>query len=77
VSDNNLFNGAINRTSEFFTFPSYFILNQRVGCTFKGVDVSLNINNILVRRYYIGGVDIARVFPGAPRSFLLTVGYQF
>lgn len=77
VSENNLFNGAINRTSEFFTFPSYFILNQRVGYTFKGVDVSLNINNILDRRYYIGGVDIARVFPGAPRSFLLTVGYQF
>lgn len=77
VSDNQLFNTALNRVSEFFTFPSYFILNQRVGYKYKNMDISLNINNILDERYYVGEVDIARVFPGAPRSFLFTLGYNF
>ena len=77
VSDNQLYNTALNRVSEFFTFPSYFILNQRVGYKYKNTDISLNINNLFDERYYVGGVDIARVFPGAPRNFLLTLGYNF
>ena len=77
VSENEIFNNSLNRTNEFVEFPSYFILNQRIGYKFNNVDVGVNINNLLDERYFIGASGPARIFPGAPRSFLVTLGYSF
>ena len=77
VSENELFIDALNTVNDFIEFDSYFVLNQRIGYKFSKVDVALNINNILDDRYFIGGSGAARINPGAPRSFLFTVGYQF
>jgi len=77
VSESKLFDDSINAVNEFISIPDYVVINQRIGYRYKNIDASLNINNILDDRYFTGGVDAGRVFPGAPRNFLLTVGYQF
>ena len=77
VSESKLFDDDIIANENFIELPSYLIFNQRIGYNYKKVDIALNINNILDERYFIGGVDVSRVNPGAPSNFLLTLGYQF
>jgi iron complex outermembrane receptor protein len=38
--------------------------------------MQLNANNLADRTYWVGGYDYIRLFPGAPRNFLLTLGYM-
>jgi ferrichrome-iron receptor len=41
------------------------------------MQLQLNWNNVLDKRYYIGGLDRFRSFPGAPSNINLTATYRF
>ncbi|MEM9648173.1 MAG: TonB-dependent receptor [Bacteroidota bacterium] len=58
-------------------FDSYF--TARLGLFYKidKFNINFNLNNAFDERYFIGGLNAGRVFPGAPRNFLVTLGYSF
>lgn len=41
------------------------------------MQLALNINNVLDKTYWIGAQNYLRLFPGAPRNFMLTATYRF
>jgi iron complex outermembrane receptor protein len=59
------------------TIPSYTLLNAALYYRVNRVSLQLNVNNLADRTYWVGGYDYIRLFPGAPRNFLLTLGYTF
>jgi iron complex outermembrane receptor protein len=59
------------------TIPAYTLLNAALYYRLNRVNLQLNVNNLADRTYWVGGYDYIRLFPGAPRNFLLTLGYTF
>jgi len=59
------------------TIPAYTLLNAALYYRTGRVNLQLNVNNLADRTYWVGGYDYIRLFPGAPRNFLLTLGYTF
>lgn len=41
------------------------------------VQIALNINNLFDTTYWLGAQNYTRLFPGAPRNFMLTMTYKF
>ncbi len=77
VSASQIADTSPNRINDFINFPSYATARAGLFYKYQNVDLTLNINNIFDERYFVGGVNAGRVFPGAPRNFLLTIGYSF
>jgi iron complex outermembrane receptor protein len=69
--------GERNTLTEGLTLPAYFVLNGGVGYTYRKVKIALNVNNIGNNKYWVGGYNYANKWPGAPRNFMLNVGYAF
>ncbi|RNL85921.1 TonB-dependent receptor [Sinomicrobium pectinilyticum] len=59
------------------TIPAYTLLNAALYYSINKFTLQLNINNITDKTHWVGGYDYIRLFPGAPRNWLLTVGYSF
>lgn len=59
------------------TIPSYSLLNAALYYSIGKVQLQANFNNITNKTHWVGGYDYIRLFPGAPRNFLLTLGYTF
>ena len=76
VSESQIANFAVNRISDFIDFPSYFTARAGVFYKYENFDLTLNVNNAFDERFFIGGIDAGRIFPGAPRNFLFTIGYK-
>ncbi|SIT94404.1 TonB-dependent receptor [Pontibacter indicus] len=58
-------------------WPEYAVLNAAAFYRVNKFRLSLNVNNLLDEFYFVGGYDYQRAFPGAPRHFILSVGYTF
>lgn len=43
----------------------------------SNVQMALNMNNLFDKTYWIGAQNYTRLFPGAPRNFMLTATYKF
>jgi iron complex outermembrane receptor protein len=43
----------------------------------SNVQMALNLNNLFNQTYWIGAQNYTRLFPGAPRNFMLTATYKF
>jgi iron complex outermembrane receptor protein len=43
----------------------------------SSVQVALNINNLTNQTYWTGAQTYLRLFPGAPRTTMLTMTYRF
>ncbi|WP_205499992.1 TonB-dependent receptor [Rufibacter psychrotolerans] len=56
-------------------WPSYTVANAALFYQVNKFKLSLNLNNLLNKRYFVGGYDYFRASPGAPRNFIATVGY--
>lgn len=68
------------KTSQYgnIRLPGYTVFDAALFYTFEKVKLSLNINNLEDRTYWIGrGRSSVTVNPGAPRNFLFSVGYTF
>jgi iron complex outermembrane receptor protein len=57
--------------------PGYVIYDAAVFYSIDKFKVSANLNNVLNTAHWVGGFDYNRLFPGAPRNFLVSVGYTF
>ena len=71
MSERNVDDGSVLK------LPSYTVFDA--GATYE-VDkfvLRLTVNNIFDKTHWVGGYNFVRVFPGAPRNYLLSVGYTF
>jgi iron complex outermembrane receptor protein len=59
------------------SIPEYTLVNAAVYYTVGKIQMQLNANNIGGKRYWVGGYDYIRLFPGAPSNYLATVTYTF
>ncbi|MNL24175.1 Catecholate siderophore receptor Fiu precursor [compost metagenome] len=59
------------------TIPGYSIFNAALFYNIGKVQLQANFNNIANKTHWVGGYDYIRLFPGAPRNFLITLGYTF
>ena len=77
VSESQTIDPADNLIENTIRFPSYFTARAALYYQFENIKLSLNVNNIFDERFFIGGLNAGRVFPGAPRNYLATVSYSF
>ena len=86
--ENGKFNGisltlGTNFVSERNTFeqelqlPSYMLLDAGIAYSVDRFNIRFLVNNILNKTHWVGGYSYVRLFPGAPRNYLLSVGYTF
>ncbi|MEQ8551846.1 MAG: TonB-dependent receptor [Cyclobacteriaceae bacterium] len=89
--DRGVFNGlgialGSNFVTERVTFdtyslglklPGYVLFDAAIFYSVDKFRISANINNVLDKTHWTGGYSYTRLFPGAPRNYLLSVGYTF
>lgn len=59
------------------TVPEYLLVNAAAYYRVNKVQLQFNANNITGKKYWVGGYDYIRLFPGAPANYLLTLTYDF
>ena len=69
--------GQVGRRDATVAYPGYTLLNLALYYKVRDMQLQLNWNNVLDKRYYIGGMDRFRSFPGAPSNINLTATYRF
>jgi len=77
VGESKIIDPADNLIDNTINFDSYFTAKAGVYYSIKNIQLSVNVNNIFDERYYIGGLNSGRIFPGAPRNFLARIEYSF
>ncbi|WPP53408.1 TonB-dependent receptor [Catalinimonas niigatensis] len=62
-----------------FTVPAYTLMDMALyyNPAKTNMQLALNVNNVLNETYWIGAQNYLRLFPGAPRNFILTATYRF
>ncbi len=62
-----------------FEVPGYTIMDLAIyyNPSKANMQLALNINNVFDTTYWIGAQNYLRLFPGAPRNFMLTATYKF
>lgn len=62
-----------------FEVPAYTIFDMALYYTpgKSNMQLSLNINNVLNKTYWLGAQSYVRLFPGAPRNVMFTATYRF
>ncbi|MDF9797847.1 iron complex outermembrane receptor protein [Catalinimonas alkaloidigena] len=62
-----------------FTVPGYTLMDMALYYqpSKTNMQLALNVNNVLNTTYWIGAQNYLRLFPGAPRNFILTATYRF
>ncbi|MFT4568407.1 MAG: iron complex outermembrane receptor protein [Saprospiraceae bacterium] len=77
------FNFGADFVSERNTFeqelqlPSYTIFDAGISYRMNKVKIALTFNNLFDKTHWTGGYSYVRLFPGAPRNYLLSIGYTF
>ncbi len=69
--------GDRNTSSFILVLPSYVVANGALYYTVDKFRISANLNNMFDKTHWLGGYDYNRLFPGAPRNFMVGVGYSF
>ncbi|MQA91731.1 MAG: TonB-dependent siderophore receptor [Gemmatimonas sp.] len=57
--------------------PGYSVFDAALYYTVNNFRIAANLNNLTDQTYWVGGYASNRIFPGAPRSVLVSVGYSF
>lgn len=76
-------NIGTNFVSERNTFerelqlPGYMIWDAGASYKVNKVKLALTLNNLFDETHWVGGYSYVRLFPGAPRNWLLSVSYTF
>lgn len=58
------------------SWPAYETVNAALYYHIERLRLSLNVNNIFDKYYYVGGFDYTRGFLGAPRNIMLSFGFS-
>lgn len=69
--------GQVGRRANVVTYPGYVLLDAALYYKVRDVQLQLNANNLLDKRYYVSGYDRLRSFPGSPRNLSLSATYRF
>lgn len=62
-----------------FAVPGYTLMDMAIYYTPSkaNMQLALNVNNVFNTTYWIGAQNYLRLFPGAPRNFMLSATYKF
>ncbi|MFC6099413.1 TonB-dependent receptor [Olivibacter domesticus] len=66
-----------NTDTDILKLPAYWVANAALFYRIDKFKLSVNMNNLLNKVYWVGGFDYVRLFPGAPRNYMLSLGYTF
>lgn len=69
--------GSIVSSEQPDVFPSYGIIDAALYYKIDKVQFQVNVNNLTDKTHWVGGYDVIRAFPGAPRNIMTTVSYTF
>lgn len=69
--------GSIVSSNQPDIFPSYGIVDVALYYKLDKVQFQVNVNNLMNDIHWVGGYDVLRAFPGAPRNIMTTVSYTF
>lgn len=69
--------GSIVSSEQPDVFPAYGILDAALYYKMDKVQFQVNVNNLTNKTHWVGGYDVIRAFPGAPRNIMTTVSYTF
>jgi iron complex outermembrane receptor protein len=59
------------------TLPGYYVANAGIYYTIDKIRISATFDNLFNETYWLGADSFSRLFPGAPRHFMVGVGYTF
>lgn len=59
------------------TLPAYTVVDAGVSYQINKVKVAVTLNNVFDKTHWVGGYSYVRLFPGAPRNFLVNIAYTF
>lgn len=57
--------------------PSYVVADAGISYSVDRFNIRFLVNNVFNKTHWVGGYSYTRLFPGAPRNYLLSVGYTF
>lgn len=60
---------------EDLILPGYTVVDAALYYTVDDFRIAANLNNVTDRTYWVGGYASNRIYPGSPRSVLVSVGY--
>lgn len=57
--------------------PEYTLFSAALYYNIDKFKISGNLNNVFNKTHWVGGYDFNRLYPGAPRNFMIGIGYTF
>ncbi len=69
------YTGKRNTLSTILELPAYTVFSTAIYYSVDKFKISANLNNVFNKTHWLGGYDFNRVYPGAPRNFLIGIGY--
>lgn len=66
-----------NTFSPDLQIPTYTVVDAGASYKVDRFNFSILVNNVLNKTHWVGGYNYVRLFPGAPRNYLMSVGYSF
>ena len=77
VSESQIVDTTPQRLEDKIFFERYFTARAALYYKIDHFNLSFNLNNVFDERYFVGGLNAGRIFPGEPRNYLVTLGYKF
>jgi len=77
IGSNFVTERTTNDTKNDLKLPGYTLLDAAIFYNVDKFRISFNLNNVTNKTHWVGGFDYNRLFPGAPRNFLIGLGYSF
>lgn len=71
------YTGKRNTLNTALELPEYTLFSAALYYSIDKFKISANLNNVFNKTHWVGGYDFNRLYPGAPRNFLIGIGYTF
>ena len=71
------YTGKRNTLNAVLELPEYTVFTAALYYNIDKFKISGNLNNVFNKTHWVGGYDFNRLYPGAPRNFLIGIGYTF
>lgn len=71
------YTGKRNTLNAALELPEYTLVSAALYYSIDKFKISANLNNVFNKTHWVGGYDFNRLYPGAPRNFLVGIGYTF
>jgi iron complex outermembrane receptor protein len=68
--------GMRNTLDPTIVLPGYLVINGGLHYSYKKLMLAVNVNNITNETYWMGAYNNVNKWPGAPRNFMVNVGYK-